>query len=244
MVKLIEFEEDLPVSEEMVEDLRVINADLPPKPETLTDSPFNKIPAKKKKAPVFKPPPPVVETTNTEPSLELIAESPEPPIYIAPLSPPPQPENVNENVKKIKPKRPLTEKQKSHLERIRKKKVEKAQAKIQKTIEKNDIVKTPEQPTPISEEEIMDMEKDEFENWLKYMDKFDKMCKSIAAENQRKADEINKKEKEIEDRIRKKIELENRQRQNINKPIYEENILEQQAPPQTDYGQYSGMFGY
>ena len=54
-------------------------------------------------------------------------------------------------------------------------------------------------------------------NWLKYMDKFDKMMKAINKEKDRKENERLQKEKEIEDRIRKKIETEYQQKHNINK---------------------------
>lgn len=220
MVKFIQFDETEEVSNDLENDLRIINEDLPPPAEDLKESPFINKPARVLKK-TFKPPP-----------LEEVQEEDigEPPAL---------------SVKSIKPKKPLSKKQLANLERMRLKKVKKAQEQLEKTISKNDITKSIEQPKEYTEEEMLDMEQSEFDDWLKYMSRFDKMIKAKQQEEQRAADEIYKKEKEIEDRIRKKIELENNQRNNnISNKITESvvPILQQQAQP--DYGEYASYFGF
>ena len=222
MVKFIQFDETEEVSNDLENDLRIINEDLPTPAEDLKESPFINKPARVLKK-TFKPPP--LEELQEEETADIG----EPPAL---------------SVKTIKPKKPLSKKQLANLERMRLKKVKKAQEQLEKTISKNDITKSIEQPKEYTEEEMLDMEKSEFDDWLKYMSRFDKMIKAKQQEEQRVADEVYKKEKEIEDRIRKKIELENNQRNNISNKITETvvPILQQQAQP--DYGQYANMFGY
>jgi len=222
MVKFIQFDEPEEVSNDLENDLRIINEDLPPPAEDLKESPFINKPARVLKK-TFKPPP--LEEVQEEDTADIG----EPPAL---------------SVKTIKPKKPLSKKQLANLERMRLKKVKKAQEQLEKTISKNDITKSIEQPKEYTEAEMLDMEQSEFDDWLKYMSRFDKMIKAKQQEEQRVADEVYKKEKEIEDRIRKKIELENNQRNNISNKITESvvPILQQQAQP--DYGQYANMFGY
>ena len=227
MVKFIEFDEDPEVeSKQLDHELDIINADVE-KTEDLKVSPFIQKPSRIIKKPAFKPEPPTQEEVEKE--VEIIKEDP-----------------TILKVKSIKPKKPLSEKQLLHLERMRKKKIEKTQSKIEKTIEKNDITKSIDKPQEITEEELLEMEESEFNNWMKYMDKFDKMMKSIKKENERKENERLQKEKEIEDRIRKKIETEYQQRNNIN--TNNNKKLEQHVPilqqPPNDYGEFSNMFGY
>ncbi len=144
----------------------------------------------------------------------------------------------------MKPKKALTEKQKAHLELMRTKKVEKAQAKVNKTLQKNNIVREA-QPIAPTEEEMRTMESDEFEAFLKNMDRFDKMVKAVKKEEERKQHEIAQKEKEMEDRIRKKIQLENNQKQNISTPsVPLTSIPVIQQPQEQSFGMYSNMFGY
>ena len=78
---------------------------------------------------------------------------------------------------------------------------------------------------------------------MKYMDKFDKMMKAIQKDKERQALEIRTKEEEIENRIRKKIEMENQQRNNVSPKTQEANVPILQQPV-LDYGSYSNMFGY
>ena len=155
VVKFLEFEE---VTEgDLNDDLAIINADLPPAVENLDDNPFIQTP---KRQPAFKPPPPQTE-----------AEAPV------------EEEPVEEiTVKKIKAKKPLSEKQKAHLEKMRLKKANKKKDQIEKKMEKTDIVSKVEQKiqAPIkTDEEILDMDKKEFDKWIKHMDRFEKMVEAM-----------------------------------------------------------------
>ena len=222
VVKFLEFEE---INEgELNDDLEIINGDLPAIGEDLTETPFIKAPQRKK---TFKPPPPKTEE---------IVEDEEPHI---------------QEVKKIKPKKPLSEKQKAHLEKMRLKKANKKKDQIEKKLEKSDIVtkveKKMEIPKDFSEEEILDMDKKEFDKWIKYMDRFEKMVEAMEKQKERENEKIRKEEAIIEARIRKKIEMENRKRSNEKHavPDYTEinntPVLENK---ENDYGEFSNMFGY
>ena len=226
MVKFLEFDETEDISADLDNDLKIINEDLPPKGEDLKTSPFIQQPARIKKL-AFKPAPPTQEDIEADLTVKQEIEN--------------EPQTLK--VKSIKPKKPLTEKQLANLEKMRMKKMEKAQQKVEKTMAKNDITKDIEKPKEYSQEEVMDMEQAEFENWMKYMDKFDKMMKAIQKDKERQALEVATKEKEIEDRIRKKIEMENQQRNNITPKTQEANVPILQQPT-LDFGSYSQMFGY
>lgn len=226
MVKFIEFDETRDISSDLDNDLKIINSDIEPQGEDLKTSPFIQQPARIKKE-AFKPLPPkqedIQEEINLKEKLEL-----EPPAL---------------KIKSIKPKKPLTEKQILNLERMRLKKMEKAQQKVEKTMSKNDITKAIETPKEYTQEEIIDMEQSEFDQWMKYMDKFDKMMKAIQKDKAREALEIAEKEKAIEDRIRQKIEMENQQRNNVT-PKRVENVVPILQQPMQDYGEYSNFFGF
>ena len=150
----------------------------------------------------------------------------------------------------MKPKKPLSEKQKAHLEKCRIKKLEKAKGKVEKTLQKNNIVNKialPQQEEK-TDEELMNMDNAEFERWMKNMDRFDKMLKAIKKDEERKQQEALKQEQEIENRIRKKIEMENKEKQGIRTTTEAKvPILQQPVQPieeQPQYGQYSSFFGY
>ena len=230
MVKFLEYDETEDISADLDNDLKIINEDLPPKGEDLKTSPFIQQPARIKN-PAFKPQPPKQEDIEADLSVKQEIE----------LDKLNEPQTLK--VKSIKPKKPLTEKQLANLEKMRMKKIEKAQQKVEKTMAKNDITKDIEKPKEYSQEEVMDMEQAEFENWMKYMDKFDKMMKAIQKDKERQAMEVARKEKEIEDRIRKKIEMENQQRNNVSAKTQEANVPILQQPT-LDFGTYSQMFGY
>ncbi len=151
-------------------------------------------------------------------------------------------------VKKIKGKKPLTEKQRLHLENMRLKRAEKQKAKLEAQMEKTDIVSKAEQkmekPKELTDEEILNMENKEFDKWVKYMDKFNKMMIRIEEEKRKKAEIERKKELVIEERIRKKLEQEYKQRNNISsvkEKVDNVPILQQ---PSNEFGEYSSMFGY
>ncbi len=227
MVKFIEFDETNDISSDLDADLKVINDDIPPPAEDLKSSPFIKQPARIKKQ-AFKPEPPKQEDIDADLEIKKDLDNSQSQL----------------KVKSIKPKKPLTEKQLANLEKMRMKKMEKAQQKVEKTMAKNDITKTHiEAPKEYTQEELMEMENSEFEQWMKYMDKFDKMMKAIQKDKERQALEVAEKEKAIEDRIRKKIEMENQQRNNITPKRQEANVPILQQPAQ-DFGTYSSMFGY
>lgn len=226
VVKFLEFEE---VNEGTLnDDLEIINGDLPSLKVMDNEdlgTPFIQTPKRK---PVFKPPKVQDIVTEVEEQDEHIQE-----------------------VKKIKPKKTLSEKQKAHLEKMRLKKANKKKEQIEKTMEKSDIVSKVEEkmekPKEVTEEEILDMDKKEFNKWIKYMDRFEKMVDAMEKQKMREVEKIRKEEEIIEARIRKKIELENKQRINKkhNIPDYTEinnnPVLENK---ENDYGEYSGMFGY
>mgnify|MGYP003673902702 FL=1 len=222
VVKFLEFEE---INEgELNDDLEIINGDLPAIGEDLSETPFIKAPQRKK---TFKPPPPKTEE---------IVEDEEPHI---------------QEVKKIKPKKPLSEKQKAHLEKMRLKKANKKKDQIEKKLEKSDIVtkveKKMEIPKDFSEEEILDMDKKEFDKWIKYMDRFEKMVEAMEKQKQRELEKIRKEEEIIERRIRRKIAEEDKQRNNKKHNIPDYSNIKK-APvlenKKNDYGEYSSMFGY
>lgn len=223
VVKFLEFEE---VTEgDLNDDLAIINADLPPAVENLDDNPFIQTP---KRQPAFKPPPPQTE-----------AEAPV------------EEEPVEEiTVKKIKAKKPLSEKQKAHLEKMRLKKANKKKDQIEKKMEKTDIVSKVEQKiqAPIkTDEEILDMDKKEFDKWIKHMDRFEKMVEAMEKQREREQEKVRNQEAIIEARIRKKIEKESRERSNQKHSVPDYSnitnttVLEHK---ENDYGEFSSMFGY
>ena len=240
MVKFMEFENvEEPTSADLADDLKIINSDLPPEREDLKQSPFTTKPTRK---PAFKPKPPVIEETiEEEPQEEEYNEEEQEEEDLEPPKP---------KVKALKPKKPLSEKQKAHLEKCRIKKLEKAKGKVEKTLQKNNIVNKialPQQEEK-TDEELMNMDNAEFERWMKNMDRFDKMLKAIKKDEERKQQEALKQEQEIENRIRKKIEMENKEKQGIRTTTEAKvPILQQPVQPieeQPQYGQYSSMFGY
>lgn len=244
-VKFLDFETPEQEQAELESDLAIINEDEPNEPviEDLKSSPFNKEPKRVKKE-AFKPPPigetPTPSGETPHPELEISEESED--------TPRPVKKSGSPQVKQIKPKRPLSEKQKAHLENMRMKRAEKQRAKLEKQMAKTDIVskaeKKMEKPVEYTEEEIQNMEKDEFNSWIKHMDKFNKMMEAVEREKKRKMEEHQKKEAEIEARIRKKIEMEQKQRSGVRLPAHNPQPPQILNQPQNEYGDYSHMFGY
>lgn len=239
-LKFLEFDNPEEEQKELEADLSIINQnEKEPVVEDLNQSPFIQEPKRVKKE-TFKPPPPNKEDIQKEIEIakEQQAEQTEKP-------------QAKQSVKALKPKKPLTEKQKAHLENMRLKRAEKQKAKLEKQMEKTDIVtkveKKMEKPVEYTDEEIKDMEKAEFDLWIKHMDKFNKMMEAVQKEKMRKLQEQQRKEAELEAKIRKKIELENKQRngQSIQKRV----VPTQELPPilqqqENEYGDYAHMFGY
>ena len=183
---------------------------------------------KPKKAQKFKPP---QKDLSVAPPVEPEPE-PEPVEYEEPQSP--EPEYVSEPVKKTK--KPISEKQRLHLEKMRQKRAEN-RAKQKPTAYKN---------TSASQFQAPAMDEDqEFARWLKNYEKMDAVLTAREEKERKQREEEERKEAEIEARIRKKIEEENKQRmgqsttskpQTTNVPV-----LQQQ---ENRFGQYSSMFGY
>jgi len=146
---------------------------------------------------------PDLEIINTD--LEIVPPVKVNPFLVEPTrkvykpKPPSEQKELNEKiiredkqVAKIKPKKELSEKQKKHLENMR---MKRAKKKIDKV--KTDIMKTDSQQEFIepTQEEIADMEKNEFDMWLKNMDKFERIMKKMEIQKQKKLEMEKKKEK-------------------------------------------------
>jgi len=214
MLDLIPIPEE--IQEDIKEDLAVLNEGI----EDLKASPFVKKPTRAKKE-VFKPPPPQEqEEAATEKDEEEDDTEKED-------TPPPR--------KKTARKKELSEKQKAHLAKMRQKKIDKANGNLIDKGGQGIIEKNPQ--------ELEYMEAKEFDKWLSNMEKFEKLIikKRNAEAKQRAIEE--KKEAELEAKIRKKIALENKQKQGIREPAPQAPQILQQ-PQSGDFGEYGNMFGY
>lgn len=114
-------------------------------------------------------------------------------------------------VKKMKPKRPLSEKQKAHLEKMRLKKANKKLDKIKGNIVSNDKINNEVNFVEPTQEELLEMEKAEFDSWLKNMDKFEKIMVRMEKEKLKKQAEAERKEKEQEAKYFKKFQEQQKQ---------------------------------
>jgi len=219
-VGLLAFDDPQNESLELKQDLDTINGDVREEQVVADDLKGSPFVVEPKRQPALIPPPPVAEEEEVQ----------------------------EQTVKPIKPKKPLSEKQKAHLARMRQRKADNKKKKIEKQLEKTDIVKEVEKKMPVpampTPDEIEEMDKQEFEVWLKYMDRFDRITKAIEKDKQRKLDAEQKKEKEIEDRIRKKMEAEYRQRSGHKAPTQQQPVPELINQAQNPFGEYSNMFGY
>ena len=214
MLELIPIPEE--IQEDIKEDLAVLNEGI----EDLKASPFVTAPSQRNgsKKEVFKPPPPQ-EQEREEQEEQEPCEAAE--------TPPPR--------KKTARKKELSEKQKAHLAKMRQKKIDKANGNLIDKGGEGRIEKTPQ--------ELEYMEAKEFDKWLSNMERFEKLIikKRNAEAKQREIED--KKEAELEARIRKKIALENKQKQGIREPAPQApQILQQQGGG--DFGEYSSLFGY
>lgn len=202
------------VSEDIKPDLDIVNSELeivePSLDEPKKINPFLVEPTRK----AYKPLPP---SEQKELNQKIIRE--------------------DKKVEKIKPKKELSEKQRKHLENMRlkraKKKIDKVKEDIMKTDNKQEFI----EPT---QEEIADMEKSEFDSWLKNMDKFERLMKKMQIQKQKKLEEERKKEEALEAKYRKKFEMEQlekiaeKQQKKVEQPKI--NILQQSDNP------YDSMF--
>jgi hypothetical protein len=210
------------ISEDIKSDLEIIESETLNEPIEKTN-PFINKPSKKK---VFKPPTPSEqEDLNVKVKVE---------------------DKQAEHIKpKLKPKRALSEKQKAHLEKMRLKKANNKLDKIKENIISNDTINNEfQEPT---EEEILDMEKSEFDSWLKNMDKFEKILQKMEQKKLKEQALKEKHEKEQEQKYFKKFQeqqkLKQQQQQTpkpqIAKPLPQLDPLKQK---QNDY--YDSFFTF
>ena len=96
-----------------------------------------------------------------------------------------------------------------------KKKMESVKEKITSTSNEYNF---PQYKEP-TEEELADMEKSEFDLWLKNMSKFEKIMAKMETEKQKKAEAERKKEEALELKYRKKFEAEQLAKKQAEKKI-------------------------
>ena len=171
-------------------------------------------------------------------------------IRAAPIKPPPP--EPTPDVKPVKKKRPVSDKQKTHLANMRKLAKEKRESKkLEPKVEPPKAVEPAVEPIPPPKAvEVVDSQIDGFEQFLGYMDKFQDIKisqqKEIAA---RKAEE-DRKEKEMEAKYFKKFQDQHPGTFKPVKPVKTStkkipsknlDILNQKAPP-NDFGMYSDYF--
>ena len=150
-----------------------------------------------------------------------------------------------------KAKKPLSEKQKAHLEKMRLKKANKKLESIKESIVSNDAPAFVE-PT---EEELLHMEKSEFDSWLKHMDKFEKIMVRMEQQKLKEKAEAERKELEQEAKYFKKFQEKQKQQQpktvNVRKNVVMNNQTKKSVvmPPsdplkqkQDDY--YDSFFSF
>ena len=165
-------------------------------------------------------------------------------IRATPIKPPPP--EPTPDVKPAKKKRPVSDKQKTHLANMRKLAKEKRESKkLEPKVEPPKVVEPAVEPIP--KQEVVDSQIDGFEQFLGYMDKFQDIKisqqKEIAA---RKAEE-DRKEKEMEAKYFKKFRDQHPGTFKPVKPSIKKipsknlDILNQKAPP-NDFGMYSDYF--
>ncbi len=209
----------------------------PPEPEPSQD-----IFEKKPKAPrKFVPPTKDVDIVVPEPEPEY--------------EPEPEPEpTYEEQLQPVKKKKQISEKQRLHLENMRKKKAENfarrqaAEGVVPRKPAPQGYASQPPPAPRVARPVPPVMDEDaNFESWLKNFEKFDKVMAAREEKERKKLEEEAAKEAEIEARIRKKIAEENAQRLGHS---HSRQSASQQAPPavlqsgEERFGKYSKMFGY
>jgi hypothetical protein len=140
-----------------------------------------------------------------------------------------------EKAKPIKPKKPISDKQRQHLENMREKaRIKKAQTKAKKA-NKDEEHEAPENIK-------MKAEVSDFDSWMSHMEKFNNMMSAV---ERRKAEESERKRKEeeaIEAKYRAKFEAEQKAKH------IEQARVAKLTPPREiisrhdDYGEYSNYF--
>ena len=198
------------------------------------ETPFNKNPKKPTK---FVPPPSknleVVEPESEfedEPENERSVE----PSYVEPEPVVPQ-----------KPKKQISERQRLHLENMRKRKHDKINKELQPKPTAQPTAQPEAQPAAPSQPQESDDDK-EFSKWINNFEKFNTVMSAREKKKLEAEEKERLKEQAMEERIRKKINDESNQRQGIKpKPatqaINSSVILEHNNNPYPEYGKY---FGY
>lgn len=131
----------------------------------------------------------------------------------------------------IKPKKPISEKQRLHLENMR----EKAKIKkLEKTTKKEDkIIEQAE----LSPEVIEEMNAKEFDKWMQNMEKFNSIMMKQEEKKRIENEKEKKKEQEIEKKIRAKIAAETVKQEKLMPP---RQVLQQQET--NTFGEFSNYF--
>ena len=131
----------------------------------------------------------------------------------------------------IKPKKPISEKQRLHLESMR----EKAKLKkIGKTTKKEDkIIEQAE----LSPEVVEEMSVKEFNKWMVNMEKFNNIMMKQEEKKRIENEKEKKKEQEIEKKIRAKIAAETEKQEKLMPP---RQVLQQQET--NTFGEFSNYF--
>ena len=187
-----EVDDDIKHDLEIIEEDKTLEIQHDTKP-----SPFVNPPQKKK---VFKPLPP---TEQQELETKVETEN-----------------KVIEKVqKKERKKKELTEKQRKHLENMRMKKAKKKMEQVKETIKSTSNEHAYPKYTEPTPEELVDMEKQEFDSWLKNMSKFEKIMKKMEIEKQKEIELQQKREAELEAKYRKKFEAEQKAKKEHEKKI-------------------------
>ncbi len=147
----------------------------------------------------------------------------------------PEPEPEPQLKKAVKQKKPVSEKQRLHLENIRRKKSEKNGKLPVRPTTTNVPQSQSQRPTT-----TMGMDDDnEFKSWLKNYEKFDMVLKSREEKARKKQEEEEQKEREMEERIRKKIADEDKERKGIStQPMQFQPVSRRNFQRNNFFGQY------
>ena len=141
-----------------------------------------------------------------------------------------------EKAKPIKPKKPISEKQRQHLENMR----EKARIKKAQTRAKKATKTEPEHEPP--ENIKMKAEVNDFDSWMAHMEKFNNMMSAVERRKAEEAERKRKEEEAIEAKYRAKFEAEQKAKK------AEHARMAKLTPPkdiisrQDDCGEYSNYF--
>lgn len=212
-------------------DLEIIEEDKTLEIQQPKPSPFVNPPQKKK---VFKPLPPTEQSL-----LENKVQE--------------EDKAIEKVQKKERKKKALSEKQRKHLENMRLKKANKKMEQVKQAIKSTSnehAYPNYKEPTP---EELADMEKAEFDVWLKNMSKFEKIMKKMEIEKQKEVELQQKREAMLEAKYRAKFEAEQKAKKDYEKktrPLPKGSLAQPDVPinfnplQQTQENQYDKYFSF